>query len=436
MCRLLFALAVASCGSPHSAVDAAPILDGAADGFATDSSATDSSADAFSGSPGPVTMTVQRDGAPDVGVPVVFQTAAGTVIATVMTDSSGVATAQIPQGGTVTVIQTTSNVLSTYIGVTPPEQLTLVDYSAVQPTQTVDVTAPTDPGANGYLFNYSCGGPFPYSGPTNLPLACGAAEDVFVRAATTGNYIGAFVALDVPIINHAMSITGSYMPMTSQTFTVTNSMTTNVVFGAAIAGSHGLMGYRNGYVPVAGGSGSASTTDGFVANGVNEAVVMRAYIPATSNMFYQMVTSILPSTASFSLDLDSALLPIIASAPSYNFAARKVVWQSSGGAHIPDATFARLAVDRASQVWEWHVAAPYVAGELALPALPVLAFDYNPQPGDSVTISLEHARVPGGYAAIRPNGLSTMDDANVGGEFSFHIDPTVPSQSVTSRWGQ
>ncbi len=401
------------------------------DTLAIADAAADSSPDAFIGSP--VTVTVQRDGAPHVGVPVVFQAPTSAVIATVMTDANGDATSLLPANGIVTVIQSSPDVLSTYIGVVPPEHITLVDYTAPQPTQTVNVTAPTDPGAIGYVFNYACGGPVAYTGPVPLPQACGSAEDVLVRAEDNTGYIGIFVAMDVPIVSQAMSITGTYMTPSSQTFTVTNSSSTNVSFGASIAGTHGLMNYRNGNIT--GGSGSASTTDGLVASGVNEAVVVTASFPVTTSQFSQMVTSIVPSTASFSLDLDSALLPSITTPPSYSFSGHKVLWHPTGGSQTPDATIAKILVMRGSKLWEWHIAAPYVAGELALPTLPVAAFDYNPQSGDILTIGLEQAHVPGGYDAIRPNGLSTIDDATVIGEFSFHVDPTVPSQSVTSYWG-
>jgi hypothetical protein len=422
--RWLIVLVVASC---HRHAPAVPDAPGTADALADALSGPD----AFSG---PVTITVTHDGAPDIGIPVVYQAVDGTVTATVMTDASGTATGMVPTGGIVTVIQTESGTLSTYIGVQPPEQLTLVDYNAAQPKQTVAVTAPTDPGANGYGFNFACGGPgFTTS---DLPLACGAADDVLVRAQDNQGYIGAFVALDVPIVNGMMSIPGTYMPMTTQTFAVTNSLTTsNVMFGASIPSTRGLMNYRNGQIPITGGSGTASTTDGFVASGVNEAVVVTAILQPFSGRFSQLVTSIGPSADSFTLDLDSALLPNMTTPPSYHFATHKVLWVPTGGAQTPDALFAMLYVTRGSQVWQWNIAAPYVAGELALPTLPtVLGVDYNATTGDLVNITIEQVRVPGGYAAIRPNGLSTIDDGIVGGLFAFHIDATVPSQSVTATW--
>jgi hypothetical protein len=397
------------------------------------------SRDASSSSDAPfdgVTVTVQHDGAPDFGIPVVFQAADGTVVATVMTDIHGVAMAMLPLGGTVTVIQTESNTLSTYVGVESHDHITLIDYNNVQPTQTVVVSAPTDSGAIGYTFNYACGGPKPGPPTVNLPIACGKADDVLVRADDGRSYIGAFVAFDVPIMVGAMSIPGTYMPMTTQSFAVTNSSTTSdVTFAASIPGTHGLMNYRNGQVPITNGAGSASTTDGFVASGVNEAVVITATLQPATGRFSQAVTSIGASATSFTLDLDSALLPNITTPPSYDFATHSVLWQPSGGAQTPDATFASLVIVRGSRVWQWNVAAaPYVAGTLALPTLPVQAFDYNPTTGDQVNITIEQARVPGGYAAIRSNGLSMIDDGIVGGLFAFHIDPSVPSQSVTATW--
>jgi len=398
----------------------------------------DAAADSASdGSPagGVVTMTVQRDDAPDVGVPVVFLASDGTAIATVMTDGSGVATAAMPQGGSVTVIQTMPDVISTYIGVAPTDALTLTDYRGAEPTQTVNVTSPTEMGANGYTYNFACGGPF-NAAQVTLPHDCGASDDVLVRATNGTDYIGAFVAFDVPIANQAMSIAGTYIPMTSQTFAVTNAgATTSVTFSAWVAGSHGVMNYRNGAIPISAGSGSGSTTEGFVADGVNQAVMISAQIPTATGMFTQTVTSIAPSSASSTVDLGSLYLPSMTSPPSYDIAGHAVSWQSAGGAQMPDMTLATLLMTRDTHVWQWNIAAPYTAGELRLPTLPVLGFDYNPQAADSIAIELGQAHVPGGYAAARPNILSTIDDPTVGGTlFPFHIDTTTPSQSVTSLW--
>jgi hypothetical protein len=121
--------------------------DGAADGAKSPDGATND------GGPGPVTVTVVTPSGPESGVTVVFQSAAGTVITSAVTGSSGSVTETVPSGSEITAILGTAIApsLVTIMAVEPGDSLTVLDTTAVTtgPTETVDVPSlPTGaPGA-------------------------------------------------------------------------------------------------------------------------------------------------------------------------------------------------------------------------------------------------------------------------------------------------
>src|ERR1051326_8310212 len=103
------------------------------------------------------TVTLTRNDIPDVNQPVAFQNADGTVLALVMTDPSGVATAKLAEHATVSVLQPFQ--VSTFIDVPPGDHLTLVTYDDVAPTQQVTVAFPTDPNptVTNHVVKVACG---------------------------------------------------------------------------------------------------------------------------------------------------------------------------------------------------------------------------------------------------------------------------------------
>jgi hypothetical protein len=223
--------------------------------------------------------------------------------------------------------------------------------------------------------------------------------------------------------------------MSSQTITVNSTVANAVGFSTSIAGTHGLMNFRNGGFSLTSGSGSETYAEGFVETGLMQSVEVTAEIPVTTARFHQRVDSIGPSSASFTLDLDALLLPNILDPPNYDLVAHKIDWTPTGGAQTPDAMFATISVANGTRTWQWQIAAPYTPGELSLPTLPVVVDDYNPQVGDNFGLVLDEIKIPGGYAAIRPTAFSIIHDWTVGDDFGFHVDPSAPSQTEFARWG-
>jgi len=237
------------------------------------------------------------------------------------------------------------------------------------------------------------------------------------------------VAKDVPIVGGAMTVSGTYMPFTDETIMVTNAsgVTSTDVF-AAIVGAHGPITFDQSTLDLTAGSAS-ETRPSIVQSGVNQEVI----VIANTGAMVQFISSIAPSATTFTLDLGAALLPSISAPPVLDRASHRVTWQPTGGALTPDVTVARISITRGSTSWEWLVVGPYVAGELALPTLPVVGLDFNPKPGDDAGVSvLEQLHVPGGYDAARANALSVAVDFNVGGYFPIRIDPTAPGQATAA----
>src|SRR5262249_165904 len=198
-----------------------------------------------------------------------------------------------------------------------------------------------------------------------FPLDCGGAADVLVRAEAFTNDVGALVAMDVPVAGGTMTVPGTYMPFTDETFTVMNGTGLMATVYASIVGAHGPMVYFAGALDLTTGSASL-TTPSLVEVGVNQHVVVTANVGAV----VQTVTSIVPTSTAFTLDLGAALLPGYADPPTFDLSNHRVLWQPTGGALTPDVTFARIPIERATAFWEWYVIPPYVAAHLPLPTPP------------------------------------------------------------------
>jgi hypothetical protein len=118
-------------GGPNLQLDAGqPVIDGS-----TPPPTPTPTADAGDAGPAPVTVTVTGAKGPEANVPVVFQDAAGSVIATVMTSATGVAAQVVPAGSQVTVVMGTATAshLLTITEVEPGDVLTAADLPTLEP---------------------------------------------------------------------------------------------------------------------------------------------------------------------------------------------------------------------------------------------------------------------------------------------------------------
>jgi hypothetical protein len=390
------------------------------------------------------TITVTRSTKPFPGAPVFFQAPDGTVLASVRTDLAGVATATIASHAIVTVVEAfvNQNRVSTFVDVPPGDHLTLDDIDGPRPARQVSVTIPVDPdpSVDHYIVNHGCGGGV--GTVLDLPADCGSTDDLLVRSASITGDVGMIVALDTPIIATTMTVTGPFTPCTNEQFSFTNTNApgvTTALLSPAIGGSHGAMVFANLGLDLRSGSASV-TLPSLVQPGVNQVVFLGVSTETFGLVHY--VTSTVPTSAAFTLDLGAALLPNL-TAPAFDIATHRATWQESGGALTPDMMLADIPVarplpDGGMVFWDWRVVAPHTPGELVLPVLPVGDFDFNPQPGDNVSVfELELLQVPGGYDALRANALSDVHNGVFGGGLPMDLDmPTAPSRASAVVFGR
>jgi hypothetical protein len=128
----------------------------------------------------------------------------------------------------------------------------------------------------------------------------------------------------------------------------------------------------------------------------------------------------------YTLDMTDVLLPDIeANSSSYDVDTHKVSWTEGTAVAQPDVTTVELDVSRPLSNesflrWHWRIAAPYTAGEVKFPTLPVDT--WTPVANDDTSTSdLLSAKVPGGYDVIRAHILDVQDR---GDATSFVAGPT------------
>jgi hypothetical protein len=371
-------------------------------------------------SPGAVTIAVTVGGVPAAGVAVYFQNADSALVLAVSTDQRGTANAVLPAGGFVTAIEPPDGTgitrLATFADVAPSDALRL-ELAPAQPaaSTTFSLTVPTMAGAAGYQIATSCGtAGLGATGTGTIALAgCGGSADIIVTAVDDGGAIlGSISATSVTIDGQPRMLSGTYAALSPATFAYSDvpSTVTDVRTYQALATSRGRV--------------FDASTDGAVAGGgVTNALAM----PMAPGMFALTVSDGGPTasehgeqeiydwgawTASYTLDVQAAMLPAFDSAPAYDPATHRVTWTERAAPTAPDVVRAQIEVDRDTipqdTTWTWAIVAPRGSGPgVTYPQFPPGAFDYNPGAGDIVSVhDLTTLRVPGGYDAIRATAFA------------------------------
>ena len=409
---------VAACGDDgvHHLADAPP--------------SPDASHDASPDGPvtGPVSLTVTNAGAGLMGVPVYFQNADSSLVAMMMTDATGTATATMGAGGYVTALNPFAQVptflinngddLRTFAGVKPGDHLRL-DQRGLSASLSFTVTVPVDANATEYRLFTSCSDGFVQSvfgsgsgfTPTFTVFVYGCATvdlAVLTFDINAAPSQALFHAGQAVTDGGQVDLTDPYVAPTTYTLAYANvpSAFTSLSVAHVLASPAGPMNRTNTGADVVNNAASLTLTQPPVTGA--SAVISTQLFPATS-MGFQTVLDWGPQANPTTLDLASVLLPEYATAPTVDIPTHAVTWTSTGGAAQPDFAMANFEIDRSSteQFWRWTIVAPYTSGALALPVLPADVADHNPVDGDTTFFSdLITAKVPGGYDAVRSKVLS------------------------------
>ncbi|MEZ4368092.1 MAG: hypothetical protein R2939_17695 [Kofleriaceae bacterium] len=191
---------------------------------------------------GEVTMTLEEDGAPRVGVPVLFYQPDGSLAAEVDTDATGQAAADLLPGGSVVLVDLglTAAVAGgsgapavAYVGVQPGDQLRFAPSSGGPGSVTTTLTSATFAGADQYRFELGCGPTQSSATPsaTFTNISCPASTSVAVLAFQAGTLVASVYAPTVTLAA-AVAVPGAFVA--PETVTVTATGLSPALTGAEI----------------------------------------------------------------------------------------------------------------------------------------------------------------------------------------------------------
>jgi hypothetical protein len=433
MLRLSLALSVlVACGNGGSGsgnlADAPQFPDGAVDG------APDAPVDAM---PASVRLTIQKNGNPARDVVVHFQNSDSSLVATLTTDANGIAETIMAAGGFVTAINpfTTPiavDQLRTFAGVKPGDRLVLTHEDPPAPFD-VNVTVPEISRGFDYAVNTTCGSGFAVPPLPGIRLA--AAGSIQLAGCTTTDFlvisrindegirvVSAFYHPDVKVeagarIDFTQPPEDTYKPLIDVKFDYTGAPDNlrSLFVSHYLASTHGKIEPSfGGTVSLTGGAGSLELREPDV-QGLIGIVDTRGFMSGQHHVLQWG-----PNATEYSLDMTGMLLPDVESESSrYLVPEQQAAWTEVATGATPDLTTLELEVRRAppeepERVWQWRIAAPYTAGKVQFPTLPIDT--YTATENDFRTIlKLINAKVPGGYDAVRAHILDVQESGNITG---------------------
>jgi hypothetical protein len=397
--------------------------------------------------PGLVSLTVTDGGSGVAGAVVYFLNADNSVVAEMMTDGSGVASATMAPGGSVTLLEPQPVVtgpppikspskhpdeaapppidnqnLITWEGVKPGDNLR-DDLDPIQPDPaiiTLTVTIPTDPNtaATQYTLFGACvggvGGLTPGSAATLTLQGCGSATDFLVQTSdVNGNVLDFLFAPAVAIGDgSAVTLPGTYQTGVLQPFTLSDvpAEFSGAFIDQEMSTSLGVLYDDSADVDVTAGGGSGTIALPVLGSGATEATEIQLFDSGNNIFDQQELTSWGPEGASFAADIGTTRLKNWVTSPQADSADDLVSWSLGKDGAQPDYVIALvrdLRPDAQAGVgddnWNWLTIAPGGAdGTVVFPQLPTDVFDFNWRDTDDAFVEQTVAAVtPGGYDTAR-----------------------------------
>lgn len=382
----------------------------------------------------PVTLTVTVGGAPAGGVKVYFLNADSSVVLNTVTDASGVASAVMAAGGSVTAVDpfgsTPSNYLvNTFEGVKPGDQLHL-DQAAVTTPINVTITAPIDAtaGISGYEVQTPCGnGQLTSAGSGASPTGtaqlygCGPTTDLVIIARDS-----AFQVADYIYVHDAAISDGATLDLSAMTYTAAASRAysfSNIPTGFSVQSyTDAVLTAKGAYLQISGNppsNGSASSIKTMGAGTHWSQIALVGPAGYGQHLFFDWG----PWAATYTTDVGARALPDLTTFPTFDPSLHAAIVSEATSGATPDAFYGVVNANRGNTYWSWIVAAPH-ATTVALPTLPSDVFDFNMVSTDSPYVSsMTLIKAPGGYDALRPYLLTYYGSAK--------YDPTTSAQVTT-----
>jgi hypothetical protein len=370
--------------------------------------------------PAPVTLTVINGPTPTAGVRVYFQGPDSTLISSTTTDTTGTATAVMPDGGFVTALDprgggtATDTHLYTWAGVKSGDHL---QWYLAMPTQiAMTVIVPTD-GAHTNATNYnvitSCGSvTIPLGAVASFPpqlqklqvgfdaCASGDVQVVLTDPQQAQLPVSSFFAGTQTFADGGtLDLRGisAYTAAANRSYTFTNNPTpaANINVQDVYLTTRGTLYHRGFTQPGDVGTGMMQMPVTFT--GALQLVVTDQATSTTDRGFAEW-----QAPGDYTTNFGSHLLPDFAAAPTLD-ATRKYAWAETAGVQTADFAKIQFASARGNNTWLWDAIGPDTGAGVQLPTVPTDVFDFNFAAGDPLNNpNVTLFKVPGGYDAARP----------------------------------
>jgi hypothetical protein len=380
---------------------------------------------------GPVQVTVydpNNTAVPEVGVPVVFIEADGTVVGRPVTDTAGIATSEVHANATVTGVIPGTNgnetVMMTVTDVQPGDHIILGNsITSTSGSSTFTVSFPAYSGATGYYVV----GPCSYTSTTALSIALNIYD--YCKQSTMDILIIPYNAQALPIAylekpnvaytpGGSTSVSGTYLLPGTFTAQYTN-----------IDASITALNYTR-YTPALEGYGTGAsgtpangmlTLSGQAFNAQSSTVQTRV---SRGNNIQIVVQNMAGNATSYSMDGAATLLPWVGPVTP-DFANHKlaVTVDTTGTSNDPlDLSYMMFNYSRTNGSagtlpFRWYVLG-HAAGDVTLPQLPIEVGDVMPQTTDTMgqvfVVLLESSSLTWDMVRAAPfdviSGLQTVPD--------------------------
>jgi hypothetical protein len=372
-----------------------------------------------------VTLTVQKDGAPQAGIRVYYLNADSSLVASMTTNAAGVTSATMAAGGYVVALDPLGlggkgeHRISMFAGVKPGDHLQLhnpplLDSTAISFTMTI----PTDAtiGVAHYMYATSCSSgeitpvlaAVTVSGPVTL-YGCNGVADIMIYTTDTNlNVLSSFYVANQAVADaQPLDLSAqTYASVPARTYTVSNhpaGNTNGVYIGDTSVSPRGVI-YPG---PSRSITGDPAVTQVPTPTFTGALHVVRSDFNNAGIAAHHFIDWG-PYATTYALDLGARILPDFATRPVFEQPTHSITWNETG-TNEPDFVFADGSGYRASTSWYWQIVGPRTGAYLTLPLLPTDVFDYNFGPADFPQIyRVIQAKTSGGYDAVRAEVLSMM----------------------------
>lgn len=374
----------------------------------------------------PVTLTITVDGQPQMGIKVYFLNPDSSVVSNTTTDATGVASAVMMLGGSVTAIDpypSPSGVVEhgvyTFQGVKPGDHLKLADdRGGTGMSVTINGPEDTDPSTASYLFSTPCDSASVQSpGSGSSPVAslyldsdCGTATDFLVTSLDGSNNVLHYFYVSNETVAATIDFTAkTWTAPTTKTYEIDNTAYFNNEISVTqyLSSTKGRLAQLT---PINTSQGLPYTYSLATPAFTNALSVIETDGAAGGLAQHQIIEWGPFVSTQYTLDAGAKALVDIATDPLIDTATHAVTWTEGSTGQSPDMALgvAYAYREAAALAWSWQIIGPHTDTALHFPTLPTDVADFNIAEGDTTGLEgVAILKVPGGYDAVRADFFST-----------------------------